>query len=117
MTTIGPSLLITGDITSQEDVTIHGRVNGHIRMREASLVVAPKAHVEGDVHGVRITIHGALVGNVTSTSRIELTPTADVRGTLSGPSIVVQEGALFNGRIEMNAAATVAQVAKVAKAS
>lgn len=112
MTTIGPSLLITGDLTSQEDVTIHGRVNGHIRMREGSLVVAPRAHVEGDVHGARITIHGTLVGNVTSTERIELTPTAEVKGTLTGPAIVVQDGALFNGRVEMHRQAAVAQVAK-----
>jgi cytoskeletal protein CcmA (bactofilin family) len=112
MTTIGPSLVITGDITSQEDVTIHGRVNGHIRMREGSLVVAPKAHVEGDVQGARITIHGTLVGNVTSTDRIELTPTADVQGLLTGPTVVVQDGALFNGRVEMHRQATVAKVAK-----
>jgi cytoskeletal protein CcmA (bactofilin family) len=112
MTTIGPSLLITGDLTSQEDVTIHGRVDGHIRMREGSLVVAPKAHVEGDAHGARITIHGTLVGNVTSTDRIELTATADVRGTLAGPVILVQDGALFNGRIEMQRPAAIAQVAR-----
>ena len=112
MTTIGPSLLITGDITSQEDVTIHGRVDGHIRMREGSLVVAPKAHVDGDVHGARITVHGTLVGNITSTARIELTPTADVRGIVTGPAIVVHEGALFNGRIEVLRPATIAAVAK-----
>jgi cytoskeletal protein CcmA (bactofilin family) len=112
MTTIGPSLVITGDITSQEDVTIHGRVNGQIRMREGSLVVAPKAHVEGDVHAGRVTIHGALGGNVTSTDRIELTPTADVRGTLTGPTIVLQDGALFNGRVEMERSGAVAKVAK-----
>jgi cytoskeletal protein CcmA (bactofilin family) len=112
MTTIGPSLVITGDIASQEDVTIHGHVNGHIRMREGSLVVAPKAHVEGDVHGARITIHGTLAGNVTSTERIELTATADVRGTLTAPAIVVQEGALFNGRVDMHRSGTIAQVAK-----
>lgn len=112
MTTIGPSLVITGDITSQEDVTIHGRVNGHIRMREGSVVVAPKAHVEGDLHGARITVHGTLVGNVTSTDRIELTPTADVRGALTGPTIVLQDGALFNGRVEMDRAVAVAKVAK-----
>jgi cytoskeletal protein CcmA (bactofilin family) len=112
MTTIGPSLLITGDLTSQEDVTIHGRVNGHIRMREGSLVVAPKAHVEGDVHGARITIHGTLVGNVTSTDRVDLTPTADVKGTLTGPTIIVQDGALFNGRVDMHRRGAVAPVAK-----
>ena len=112
MTTIGPSLVITGDITSQEDVTIHGHVNGHIRMREGSLVVAPKAHIDGDVHGTRITIHGTLVGNVTSTERIELTQTADVRGTLTAPAILVQDGALFNGRVEMHRSATIAEVAR-----
>ena len=111
MTTIGPSLLITGEITSQEDVTLHGRVNGHIRMREGSLIVAPKAHVEGDVHGARITIHGMVAGNVTCTGRIELTPTAEVRGTIAAPTVVLQEGATFNGRVEMQRPAA-AQIAR-----
>ena len=100
MTTIGPSLVITGDVTSQEDVTIHGHVKGHIHMTQGALLLAPKGSVEADVHGTNITIHGAVTGDVAA-ARIELTPTAAVTGTLTGPSIVLQEGATFNGLIDM----------------
>ena len=101
MTTIGPSLTITGEVTSQEDITLHGRLKGQIHMAGGALLVAPKGSVDAEVKGTRVTIHGAVAGNVAATERIELTPTAAVTGTLSTPSVVLQEGATFHGRIEM----------------
>ena len=101
MTTIGASLLITGEITSQEDITIHGRVKGQIRMEEGSVLVAPKGAVDADVEGARVTIQGTLAGNVTAAERIELTPTADVSGTLTASAVVMHQGATFNGLIDV----------------
>ena len=102
MTTIGPSLRIIGEITSQEDITIHGGVTGQIRMEQGSLLIAPKGAIDADVFGVRVTIHGTLAGNVTATERLELTPTADVTGTLTTPAVVLQDGATFNGLLDMD---------------
>lgn len=101
MTTIGPSLQITGEITSQEDVTVHGHIKGQIRMQEGALLVAPKGHVDAEVEGARVTIHGTLAGNVVAADRIELTPTAEVTGTLTTTTVILQEGAMFNGIIDM----------------
>lgn len=101
MTTIGPSLQITGEITSQEDVTVHGHIKGQIRMNEGALLVAPKGHVDAEVEGARVTIHGTLAGNVVAADRIELTPTAEVTGTLTTTTVILQEGAMFNGIIDM----------------
>jgi cytoskeletal protein CcmA (bactofilin family) len=100
MTTIGPSLVITGEVNSQEDMTIHGRVKGQIRMNQGVLLLAPAGNVEADVHGPSVTVHGKLSGDV-SAQRIELTPTANVTGTLTGPVIVIQEGSTFNGIVDM----------------
>jgi cytoskeletal protein CcmA (bactofilin family) len=102
MTTIGPSILITGEITSQEDITIHGRVKGHIRMQDGSLLVAPKGHVDADVLGARVTIHGRAAGDIAASERLELTATADVTGTLTARAIVLQDGAAFSGLIDMH---------------
>jgi cytoskeletal protein CcmA (bactofilin family) len=102
MTTIGPSILITGEITSQEDITVHGRVKGQIRMVGGSLLVAPTAGVDADIEGARVTIHGTLAGDVVAGERIELTPTADVSGTLTTCAVVMHEGATFNGLIDID---------------
>ena len=101
MTTIGASLIITGEITSQEDITIHGRVKGQIRMDKGALMVAPKGSVDAEVQGTHVTIHGTMAGNVLATDRLELTPTSDVTGTITAPAVVLQDGATFNGIIDM----------------
>ena len=101
MTTIGASLTITGEINSQEDVTIHGKVNGKISMQAGSLLVADGASVQAEAQVSRITIHGAFAGDVSAKERVELTATASVSGTLIAPAIVIQDGAVFNGMIEI----------------
>ena len=105
MTTIGPSLIITGEITSREDITIHGRVNGHVRMDSGGLLVAPTGTVDANLLGTRVTIHGTVAGDVAATERIELTPTANVTGTLTTTSIVLQDGATFNGVVDIDGGA------------
>ena len=102
ITTIGASLHINGEVTSQEDITIHGRVKGQIRMQEGGLLVAPSGSVDADVEGARVTIQGTLAGNVAAAERIELTPTADVSGTLTTCAIMMHDGATFNGLIEID---------------
>jgi cytoskeletal protein CcmA (bactofilin family) len=102
MTTIGSSLVIKGQITSREDITVHGRVNGQISMVEGSLLIAPTGQVDAEVDVTTVTIHGSLSGDVAANHRVELTPTATVKGTLLAPSVILREGASFNGRIEVD---------------
>jgi cytoskeletal protein CcmA (bactofilin family) len=112
MTTIGSSLVIKGQVTSREDITVHGRVNGQISMVEGSLLIAPTGQVDAEVDVTTVTIHGSLSGDVAANEKVELTPTATVKGTLLAPSVILREGASFNGRIEVNKKSTAKSAAK-----
>ena len=112
MTTIGPSLSIQGEISSDEDLIIEGRVGGQILMKNATLTIGKQARVDADVRGARVQILGAIQGNIAATDRIELAPTADVIGDLSASRIVLVEGATFNGRIDMDKRTIAAKVAQ-----
>jgi cytoskeletal protein CcmA (bactofilin family) len=101
MTTIGTSLVITGEVTSKEDITIHGQVKGQISMLEGALLVAPTARIEADIDVSRVTIHGNMSGKVAAGERVELTPSATVKGTLIAPAVILREGATFNGKIQV----------------
>ena len=101
MTTFGPSLTVIGEITCQEDITIHGKVNGQITMTRGNLVVAPTGSTEANLHGIRITVHGKVKGDIVASERLELTDTAVVSGMISAPSLIVQDGATFDGVIDM----------------
>ena len=102
MTTIGASLVINGQVTSHEDITIHGRVIGEISMEAGALLVAPTANIDARVRATKLTIHGTMAGDIAAAERVELTDTATVSGTLLAPAVVIREGAFFNGAIAVD---------------
>jgi cytoskeletal protein CcmA (bactofilin family) len=112
MTTIGPSLLITGEISSDEDLIIEGRFDGLIALRHATLTIGSHAQVEADVRGARVHVLGSIEGNVAASERIELSATANVRGNLSANQVVLVDGAVFNGRIDMDKRTIAARIAQ-----
>jgi cytoskeletal protein CcmA (bactofilin family) len=103
MTTLGPSLRVVGEITCQEDITIHGKVKGQITMTRGNLVVAPTGSTEANLNGIRITVHGTVKGDIVASERLELMDSAAVSGMISAPSLVIADGATFDGVIDMSA--------------
>ncbi|HTI40516.1 MAG TPA: polymer-forming cytoskeletal protein [Vicinamibacterales bacterium] len=111
MTTIGASLTINGHVTSQEDITIHGRVIGEIAMEQGALFVAPSASIDARIRATRLMIHGTMKGDIAA-ERVELTDTATVSGTLLSPKVIMREGATFNGAIAAGGRDTVVKPKK-----
>jgi cytoskeletal protein CcmA (bactofilin family) len=112
MSTIGPSLIITGDVSSDEDLFVDGAVRGHISMRQATLTIGPHAQIDGHIRGVGVAIQGTMRGTIVASERIELTRSADVTGDISANVIVISEGARFQGRIDMDRRTIAAKVAQ-----
>lgn len=112
MTHIGASIVITGELVSDEDIVIDGQLQGHIHVRDATVTIGEHARVEADVRGARVVVRGKVDGNLTAGERIELASTADVRGSLSANQVVIIEGATFNGTIDMHKRTIAAKMAQ-----
>jgi cytoskeletal protein CcmA (bactofilin family) len=112
MASIGRSLIITGTVTSDEDLAIEGRVRGPVTVRQATLTIGQDARVVGDVRGTRIVISGRVEGGVVASERIELSPSAVVTGTLSANHVVIRDGARFQGSVDMARRTLAARVAQ-----
>jgi cytoskeletal protein CcmA (bactofilin family) len=112
MTIIGASLVITGELTSEEDLAINGCVEGPVAVRGGTLTIGRQARVESDVRATRVVIHGGVTGAVSATERIELSASAVVAGSLSANRVVIEEGASFNGSIDMGQRTIAAKVAQ-----
>ena len=112
MSTIGPRVVITGDISTDADLTIEGFVTGSVLVRGATLTIAEPAHVEADLRAARIVVSGEVTGAIAATERIDLDPTATVDGSLSADRIAIAEGARFNGSIDMARRTIAARVAE-----
>jgi len=96
---IGQSVLFKGTLVSSEDMTLDGRVEGTIEVRDHALIVGPHAEIHADVAARVVTIHGAVAGNVSATFKVEIRETGRVQGNVTAPSIVMVDGAFVRGDI------------------
>jgi cytoskeletal protein CcmA (bactofilin family) len=112
MPNLGRSVVITGDVTSDEDLRIDGKVRGSIVVREGTLVIGPAAQLLADIRGQRVRVEGTVRGTITASERIELAASGTVLGNLSANRVIVADGASFNGRIDMDQRTIAAKVAQ-----
>jgi cytoskeletal protein CcmA (bactofilin family) len=112
MNTIGPYVHIVGEVRSDEDLLVEGRIEGHIHVGDAALTIGPPATIHADVRGRTITIRGDVRGTISAAERIELAASASVNGYLTANHVIIVEGARFNGRIDMGRRAIAATVAR-----
>ena len=99
-TIIGESILISGSLNGDEDLTVRGRVEGTLTLTK-TLVVEPTGIVKAEVQVKNCVIAGAIVGNVTATESVEITKEGRMVGDIAAPRVIIVDGASFRGRIDM----------------
>ena len=95
---IGSTLVIKGEISSQEPVTVAGRVDGSIDAPGQTVTIEAGAHVTADVTASEIVVAGTVKGSVAAEKRIALRNGSEVSGDLEAPRVSVEDGARFSGK-------------------
>ena len=112
MTTIGHSINIKGEVSSDESLRVDGQVRGQIHMRDAELTIGQSARVDADVRATRVLVLGTVRGNIAATARVELGASSTVTGNITAETLVLVEGARFQGRVDMDRRTIAARVAQ-----
>ena len=99
-TAIGPTIVIKGKLRSDEDLIVKGRVEAEISSSKA-LLVENSGIIKANIRVKSARISGVLVGNVTAEERVEIAPDGRMVGDLTAPKIIINDGAAFRGRIDM----------------
>jgi cytoskeletal protein CcmA (bactofilin family) len=99
-TIIGESILISGSLNGDEDLTVRGRVEGTLTLTR-TLVVEPTGVVKAEVQVKNCIIAGAVVGNVIASESVEITREGRMVGDIQAPRVIIVDGASFRGRIDM----------------
>jgi len=111
MANIGKSITLKGDLSGNEDLVIEGHIEGRVDLPNNMLTIGANGSCAAEVHAKAVVVVGKVTGNVTATERIEIQATGLVNGDVSAPRLIVQEGAVVNGSIEMGAKAKASQAA------
>ena len=100
-TRIGNSMNIKGEITAQEDVYLDGIVKGSVKLERGCLTIGVNGAVEADVNVRSLVLLGGLKGKVHVVERIEIRKTGSFEGDIVAGNIVMEEGAVFSGSIDI----------------
>lgn len=98
---IGKSVFIKGELTGDEDLTIEGRVEGKIELKDHNLVIGPNGKINAEINAKNVTIIGSVVGNITASDILEIKSSGSVTGDIKAPRISIADGAHFKGSVDM----------------
>ena len=98
---IGPTLVFKGELSADEDLIIEGLIEGTIAHHKKHLTVGKHGRVKADIHASSVIVLGQLVGDVHSEGMVSLAKSANVKGDIFCARIVMEDGARFEGKIDM----------------
>ena len=98
---LGPSIVVKGEISSEEDLQIDGKVIGNVSLRGHRLTVGRTAELNSEINAREIIVYGNASGNLRARDRVEIKKDGQVIGDITTARISVEEGAYFKGHIEI----------------
>jgi cytoskeletal protein CcmA (bactofilin family) len=97
---VGKSVVFKGELSSSEDMTIDGRVEGSIDVRNNALVIGPDADIHADIAAGTVTVFGAVHGNIVARDKVYVRQTGSVEGDVLTPRLSLVEGGTLRGRVD-----------------
>ena len=86
---IGKTLFINGEIASDEEVLIEGKIEGTIRSNHR-VIVGINGIVNADIEAKEVIIKGAVTGNVSCSYKIEIVPDGKLTGNIISDKVVLE---------------------------
>ncbi len=98
---IGKTMNIEADITSDEDVTVEGKVTGNISISK-TLTIGKNGSVKADINASVVRIIGEARGNITASKKVEILSQGRFTGNIQSQKLVIADGAILNGTINQS---------------
>lgn len=99
--TVGRSIVFRGDLSGEEDLVIQGRVEGSVNLGQHSVTIGPDGEVIASVAGRVVTVEGRVEGNIDGSEQVTLKSSSHVKGDITAPRVVLENGARFRGLVDM----------------
>lgn len=104
MAHIGRATTITGNIVADEDLEIQGIVEGSVRLANHQVTIGAEGHVKASVDAEIVMVYGRITGDVIASDLVEIEKGGIVGGDIRAPRIVMHDGAIVVGGLDMSAA-------------
>jgi cytoskeletal protein CcmA (bactofilin family) len=99
-TVVGEGLSIEGELTSDEEVVVHGTVRGTLKCSDV-VSVGNGAVVEADIDASSLSVAGHVTGNINAAERVDLQAGGRLVGDVKAARLTIADGASFKGNVDM----------------
>ncbi|MCA1633731.1 MAG: polymer-forming cytoskeletal protein [Acidobacteria bacterium] len=113
---VGKNADLIGEANFKGMLRIDGRFSGTVYSEDGTLIVSAGGVVEANIAVATARINGIVNGNIKATQRVEFGRSAQVRGDIHTPTLVIEQGAVFEGQCRMTSRAGAEDVATKKKA-
>jgi cytoskeletal protein CcmA (bactofilin family) len=101
VTVIGQAAKLEGTVVSAGSLRIDGQVKGQINA-DGDVALTPQSQVEADIRAQNVSVAGRFKGSILVKGRAEINRGGRVDGNITSKSLVVEEGAIFQGQSIMD---------------
>jgi cytoskeletal protein CcmA (bactofilin family) len=101
VTTISTGTVVNGDITSEGDFRIVGKLIGSVNSK-GKVVIGKTGQVEGNIHCQNADFSGSVIGNVIVENMLLLKASSNLKGDIKTEKLSIESGALFSGNCLMS---------------
>jgi cytoskeletal protein CcmA (bactofilin family) len=109
---VGGGTDVTGEANFKAMMRLDGHFSGRITSSSGTLIVGNNGKVDANIEVAVAVIHGNINGDIIATQRLELGRAAKVAGNIQTPSLIIEQGAIFEGSCKMLQMHTAAEKAK-----
>jgi cytoskeletal protein CcmA (bactofilin family) len=109
---VGGGTVVTGEANFKAMMRVDGHLSGRVSSSSGTLIVGANGKVDANIEVAVAVIHGTINGDIIATQRLELGRAAKVNGNIQTPSLIIEQGAVFEGTCKMLQMATAAEKTK-----
>lgn len=97
---LGEATEFKGLLSFQGTVRIDGKLEGEVVTKD-TLIVGESADIKAEITVGTMISEGKIMGNVTASNRIEIRSKSRLIGNIKTPSLIIEQGAIFDGSCQM----------------
>lgn len=98
VTVVDRGITLVGQIVSDEDVCVRGRVEGNVSS-SGLVVIEPGGSIQGDITAENLSVGGEVIGAVVVARRFELCARGRLQGDIRAAIVSISEDAFLQGRV------------------
>lgn len=98
---VGGGTVMTGEANFKAMMRVDGTLSGRVNSSSGTLIVGANGKVDANIEVAVAVIHGTINGDIIATQRLELGRAAKVHGNIQTPSLIIEQGAIFEGSCKM----------------